>query len=380
MTIDLITIILSVGIVAVGLLSVCQNPFFRRKFLKRQSGNGNSQLPPVSILITTNDNAREIEEKLPLYLAQDYEADYQVIIVSCEGDGDTDDVMKRYASERRLYHTFIPKSSRYVSRKKLAITMGVKAAKYEWVLLTDIECRPAGKDWLHTMAQESLDDKNMVLGVSKYAAGTSVWKRFEHAHTLLYVLRKAVFGTAFRTNCPNLMFRKSEFIKQNGFSGNLDLVRGEYDFLVNKYARRGSVATVTNPEGWVIEDEPTRKRWREKHVYYLANRHSLKRGLSWRLLFNADQWALHLPLILCLTLIAISAIIKNWILMGSAIVPLLLMIILRTIMARKAMRDLGEQLPAWRLYLLQTGIIWHNLVNLLRYHKADKMDFTSHKI
>lgn len=387
MTVDYVTIIGAGVVVVVSLLSIIINPFFRRSFLEKASldetGSGDSEgdaLPPLSVIITLHDNTHEIEKKLPLYLNQNYPTDFQVIIVYEEGDSETDDILKRFADNKHLYHTFIPNSSRYVSRRKLAITMGVKAAKNEWILLTDVECRPAGENWLRTMARNARKDRNLVLGISKYADKTKHYYCFEHLHTLYYILRKAAKGTAFRTNCANLMFRKSNFLAQSGFSGNLDLQRGEYDFLVNKYAEKHAAAIETSPDAWVIEDIPTPKRRRNKHFYYLAGRNRMRNGLSYRLLYNADQWAIHLPLLLIAPTVAFAVITQRWILAGTGIFCLLLMTVLRTLTGKKALGMLGENMPSWKIYPYEISIVWHNLANIIRYKRADKLNFTSHKL
>lgn len=387
MTIDYVTIIGAGIVVVVSLLSVIINPFFRRSFLEKASrdetrdeDSERDALPPLSVIITLHDNAREIEERLPLYLNQNYPSDFQVIIVYEEGDSETEDILKRFADNRHLYHTFIPDSSRYVSRKKLAVTMGVKAAKNEWILLTAIECRPAGENWLRTMACNARKDKNLVLGISKYVDETKPYYRFEHFHTLYYVLRKAAKGTAYHTNCANLMFRKSDFLAQSGFSGSLDLQRGEYNFLVNKYARKHATAIETSPDAWMIEDRPTAKGWRNKHIHDLAGRNQMQRGLSYRLLYNTDQWAIHLPLLLTVSAIAFAVITQRWILAGTGIFCLLLMAVLRTLTARKALSAFEEDMPSWKIYPYEISIIWHNLVSIIRYKRADKLNFTSHKL
>lgn len=83
-------------------------------------------LPPISIIITPHENARELEENLPLFLEQDYPSDFKVIVVAWKSDSDDEDVLKRYSSNPHLYTTYIPDSSRYMSRKKLAITLRLK--------------------------------------------------------------------------------------------------------------------------------------------------------------------------------------------------------------------------------------------------------------
>ena len=110
-----------------------------------------SKAPPVSIILAPYENAHELEHYLPLILEQDY-PDFEVIVVICKGDSDTEDAMKRLADNPHIYCTYVPDSSRYMSRKKLAVTLGVKAAKNEWILLTDAQCYPTSTHWLAAMA------------------------------------------------------------------------------------------------------------------------------------------------------------------------------------------------------------------------------------
>ena len=92
--------------------------------------------PPVSIIVTPHDKAYELDQHLPLLLEQDYPAPFRIIVVFWRGESDTDDVLKKYAANPHLYATYIPDSSRYMSRKKLAITVGEKAATTEWLFRT----------------------------------------------------------------------------------------------------------------------------------------------------------------------------------------------------------------------------------------------------
>jgi hypothetical protein len=388
MILDEITLYGSVIIIIIAILSSLQNPFFRRGFLRKIKRSQDAEdaveneqnRPSLSVIITAQDNAYELEQHLPIYLNQAYEADFQVIVVSEKGDNDTEDVLKRFEGNAHFYHTFVPNSSRYMSKKKLAITLGVKAAKYEWVILTDASCQPASDNWLNAMAENCSDDKNLVLGISQYAEDTKPYPRFEHIHTAYYLMRKAVNGIAYRTNSPLVMFRKSEFMQQNGFSGDLDLVRGEYDFLVNKYARKSSTALELSPDTRIIEDVPTKRTWINKHIFYQATRKHLRRSLSLRLLYNLDQWAIHLNLLLILATLALSIITQRWILTASAGFALILTILLRTIIGKKAIHEFDENLSAWKVFPYEISIVWHNLLNIIRYWRADKYDFTSHKL
>lgn len=379
MIIDSITIILSAVLLIWTIVSALSDPLFRNKFLKTQDEDKDGQLPPLSLIIPTHDNALELERHLPMLLAQDY-PDYQIIIVADKGDSETEDVLKRYGSNPRIYSTFIPNSSRYMSRTKLAITLGVKAARNEWILLTDIYGEPVGNDWLKAIGRCCDKSKNLVMTYSNYAKETKPYYRFEQAMTACRLMRKAATGTAYSTNSPVVGFRKSEFMRTNGYQGNLELIKGEYDFLVNKFARPGDTALAIAPEAKFVMDDPSRKTWRNRHIFYMETRKHLKHGRSYRCLFNWDQIALHSHVLLCIAALAYSIISQRWIVTAVAGVVLLLAYLLRFRSGRTTMRLLHESFPAWKIPFYEVSVVWHQMINIIRYIRADKYDFTSHKL
>ena len=82
--------------------------------------------------------------------------------------------------------------------------------------------------------------------------------------------------------CPfnALVFRKKTFLQAEGFRGNLKYIRGEYDFMVNKYAKADNLTFENSPEGTLIEEAPTDKVWLGGHLFYMENRQHLKRHHS----------------------------------------------------------------------------------------------------
>lgn len=384
--IDDITIILGAVVLLLAIATPFINSFFRSRHILSRTEEATVEtetthpLPPVSIILTPCENARELERNLPLLLQQDYPADYEVIVVAWKGDSETEDVLKRFADAPRLYTTYIPSSSRYMSRKKLAITLGMKAAKHEWVVLTDIECQPASNRWLALMAQHCTDNRDLVLGYTAYDDATAPYRRFERVLTATYLLREDARAVPYRHNGSNLLLRKSVFIGGYGFRGNLKYLRGEYDFTVNKYATRTNSALELSTDSWMIEQEPTDKTWLSKHLFYMESRRHLRRSWRHRAPYNTDQWALHLNYLLILATIAYSIPTMRWLLTAAAVLALLLTVTVRTVIARRTLLRFREDISWWRLAAYEVSVLWHNMSYLHRYHRADKNDFISHKI
>ncbi|MBR5697778.1 MAG: glycosyl transferase family 2 [Prevotella sp.] len=424
MIFDTITLILGAAVLLLAVLTALLSPFRRDKLpeTSKEPSEEPSEAPsadiatdetnqtplpsggvgggyPLTLLVTVqNKQAHLLRRHLPQLLSQEYEAGYEVVVVAEKGDSDTEDILNSYAGNPLLYATYVPDSSRYMSRKKLAITLGVKAAHNEWIVMTDAYCSPAGNHWLQALASHIADNTtneanqtplpsggagggcSLIIGYSNYDDEARPYYRFERLQQACYTMREARRATAYRAMGCNVVFRKSEFIEGDGYRGNLEHTRGEYDFLVNKYARRHLTAVANEPEAWVIDDAPTRHEWRSRHIYYMHTRKHLARSFRHRLLPFIDEFALHLCFLAAIGIGVFAGLTSRWILLGISIVALVLNICLRTSFARKAVRAYGEDIASWRLYPYELSGIWHKLYQHLRYWRANKTDFTTHKV
>lgn len=391
---DSTTIIISVAAILLAVMAPLCNPFFRLK-VHNETGEedeadstsdaATNDLPPVSIILTPHDNADLIEKHLPALLYQKYAPGYQVIVVVEQGDHETEDALKRIGHAYRqqplnatLYVTHIPDTSRYVSRKKLAITIGVKAAKTEWLMLTEPYAVPASDQWLATTARHCSDESNLVIGYTNYEPSTSTFKRFERFHTAAYLMREDK-RMAYRTEGTNLMFRKSEFMEQEGYLGNLELVRGEYDFLVNKYARQGATTLVTDPQAWMTEDEPSKATWLHKHVFYIETKKHLERTAAHNTLFILDQTVNVLCSLVFIATVVYAAITQNLVAAIAAVIALLVRLILDYHFANSAIKAFGEDMMTGLWFHYERLIPWNRLYYRIKYRFADKLDFSTHK-
>ena len=388
-TISLITIIASAVVVVLAILGSLINPFLRSLRFPQETtfeapedtSVSQDSATPITVLITAHDNLPELERNLPMFLRQQYPVDYQVIVVCQSTDGETQDYLKRMAAENKhLYYTYIPESSRYMSRKKLQITLGVKAAKYEWIILTEPTCRPENDKWLKTMARNCKEPNHLVLGYVAFEEETEGVRRFESIRKAYYLLRRAQCSYGYRSHMPNVAFRKSDFMQEQGYQGNLEFVRGEYDFLVNKYAPYGETVVELDCDAWLTHDAPSSKSWHNAHLYLQASRKSLDRVASMRTLMFFDHLMPHLSLIASIIVLAYGIIKEDWIMTGSAGFAILLLFVLRMLIANKAIKHFDDAISMFKLPFYEYGIIWRNFANKMRYWRADKNDFTSHKL
>ena len=401
--IDTYTIIFSSVLILLALLSSIVSPFCRKPKLSNTYHKGdvadnndiiednttsinstenekeNIVEPPISIILTPNDDALALSKNLNKYLNQEYK-EYEIIVVAPKGDVETEDILKTYANNPRLYVTFIPSTSKYMSRKKLAITLGAKAAKYKWLLICDIFCAPQSEYWLSTLARNCKENVNIVAGFTNYDDDAPDFWRFEHFYMSCYLMREAQKGIAYAWNSNALLFKKDEFLAEEGFRGNLKFVRGEFDFIVNKYAKKGSTVIENSEDGTLIEETPTYKHWTNKHLYYLEDRKHLKRSAKHRIPFYIDQLAVYINYLFIIVALLYSIYTSNWIICIAAVFSLIATIALRIFIGNKALALFNIDIPSWKIIPYELRIIWQNLNYRIKYWRANKYDFISHKL
>ena len=365
-------------------VSVVANPFFRKTdkaddFDTPNSVN-DSDMPRITVLVLANNNAQALDANLSIILTQDYAPGYEVIVVGEKGDLPTEAVVEQYAHRGHLYATYIPHRSLFMSKSKLAVALGVKAAHNEWIVMVNAECRPQSDVWLKTLTSRMDSDANLVMGYSNYDSEARGYYRFARLRTMCYMLRRAVGSVAYRTNGTNIAFRRSEFIAQEGYRGNLQLVNGEYDFIINKYAQPGQTRVVTAEDAWIREDSPTSKQWHDRDICYAHIRKFLSRSTAPRTLFNFDMTMMYANYAALVASIVLSAVSQRWILLAVAALYLVLTIVLRSLIARKVYVKFGEEIPAWRTVFYELSIVWRQLSTKIRYSRADQYDFTTHKL
>ncbi len=376
MEIDILTIVICCGLILAAVITSLCNGFLRMP--KKLAGNDTTSdnAPQLSVVIAAHDNAEDLRANLPLFLSQQYPAGYEVIVVDESSSDDTDDVLTLLKNQySNLYTTFIPSSSHYLSRRKLALTVGVKAARHEWIVFADADCAPDSDQWLATMSRSCTASNDIVIGYTNYDSRSKSFYRFDQLLTALYSMRQATRKYAYRACGGNLAIRKATFMKNNGFLQNLKYLRGEYDFMVNEYSCPGRTAISPYPTAFMHRNNPSRKSWLNTRLYYMETRRHLSRSRSFRYLFNTDMLMLHLNYIYEFSALAYSLISMNYIITTAATVSLILTVALRIIICKKAFNAFGEHIPVFKIPFFEIAVIFVNARLMLRHRLSDRYDF-----
>ena len=101
--------------------------------------------PPLSVIICAKNEEINLKRFLPLVLEQKY-PDFEVIVVNDCSDDSTADILDEFEKiYTNLKISTIKKDPIFSHGKKLALTIGIKAARHEHLIFTDADCYPDGK-------------------------------------------------------------------------------------------------------------------------------------------------------------------------------------------------------------------------------------------
>ncbi|PST82443.1 transmembrane glycosyltransferase [Pedobacter yulinensis] len=196
---------------------------------------------PLSVVICARNEAPNLEKFLPAILTQDY-PDYEVIVVNDRSWDGTGDLLEQFAaSEPRLRIVTIGENDKFRAGKKFAVTMGIKAARHEWLVFTDADCLPASDQWLRHMQPPVNPQTEILLGYSPYLKKSGLLNaliRFETFFTAVNYLSFALKGMPYMAVGRNMAYQKSLFFKSKGFAAHMHIPSGDDDLFVNANATK----------------------------------------------------------------------------------------------------------------------------------------------
>lgn len=266
-------------------------PYYYRQKIKNGKIQFGDSKPPVSIIICARDEEESLERYLPQLLEQDY-PEYEVIVVNDNSHDGSDDVLKRLAIRyKHFYHTYIPEGTKNISRKKLGLTLGVKAAKYDYLLFTEADNYPLSKNWIASMVRHFSKNQTLVLGLSVLEKKTGFWakfKAFDYFYANLQMLSMALFNRPYGANGRNWAYKKTHFVEQKGYSKHRFLLDGEDDLFFNEIADKKNIAVELTADSVVVQREK-KTFWKEWKLSSLVTHRFYKKSLVafWRM----EQWS-----------------------------------------------------------------------------------------
>lgn len=360
-------------------------PRYVRRALASRVGYATA-LPSVSIVVYAHaEEAEDLPNLLPALLAQKY-PQFEVIVVNDGVSFEVQNAIALYECEHdNVYQTGIPDTVYNVSRKKLGITLGIKAAKNDVIVLTESNCKPVSDNWLSSIARNFVPGVDVVLGytrmMDKSGAKQSGFQVFNRALFAMKYFSFAILKKPYMGVGSNLAYRKEVFFANKGFSSKLNLHFGDDDLLVNEIANGRNTRIEVSPDS-IVESfhEDVREAWSELRIRYNFTSKYLR--TSSRTVFAIETvaymlfWAVLIATVAMLLPQALVGTLSYIIALAIVFVIALLMWLLIWYVYRCVGRMLGESVKPGLapLYLLMLPIF--TFYYSMRDKRSKKSNFT----
>lgn len=233
---------------------------------------------PVSVVICARNEARQLEELIPILMQQDH-AEFEVVVVNDRSEDDTGEILQwMKPTHERLRIVTIQADEKFSYGKKIALGVGIRAAKHPQVLLTDADCRPPGRDWISAMASGFGNGKQIVIGHSPYGAADGLaplLERYDGVNKAMQYVSFALAGFPYMGVGRNLGYTSELFYSARQPKKHHHLMSGDDDLFINEVARAKNTTAVIDPRSHMTTRPTTDLLtwWMRKRRHYTTARY-----------------------------------------------------------------------------------------------------------
>jgi glycosyltransferase involved in cell wall biosynthesis len=195
---------------------------------------------PISVIVCAKNEEENVRNLIPLLVAQNY-PQFEIVLIDDASSDTTLDVFEEFEKlHSNIKLVKVENNEAFWGNKKYALTLGIKAAKHEYLLFTDADCVPSSNDWITTMSSQFTQEKTIVLGYGAYekVAGSFLNKiiRFETLLSATQYFSWAKLGKPYMGVGRNLAYKREEFFKVRGFMDHMKVRSGDDDLFINQAA------------------------------------------------------------------------------------------------------------------------------------------------
>ena len=246
--------------------------FSKLAFHKEDSNQNNEQLP-VSVIIAAHNEDYNLQNNLPSVLNQDYH-DFEVVVVNhTSNDNTTEILMDLQRKFNNLKIVNIEQDLNFFKGKKFPLSIGIKSAKNEILLLTDADCKPASNQWINSMASNYTSKTEIVLGYGPYNKKNGLLNMLIRYDTFIIAMQYfsyALIGKPYMGVGRNLSYRKSTFYKNKGFTSHYNILSGDDDLFIKQVSTKFNTKIEVSENSFMFsEPKPTFSDWfrqKQRHI------------------------------------------------------------------------------------------------------------------
>ena len=252
--------------------------FFYLRVSTHKNNQDKKTQEKISLIICARNEKENLEQHLESFLKQDFK-DFELIVVNDRSWDNSIEFLNNMALKYpKLKVVDIPDNQTDHFGKKFALTLAIKAAKYQHLLLTDADCRPKTDNWIHKMVNSFDETTDVVLGASTYEKRKSILNKLIRFDTVMIAVNYLSFakaGIPYMGVGRNLAYKKKSYELAKGFKSHYHLASGDDDLLINQIASKNNTQIVFDEESITIsKPKESWKSWIfQKNRHHTTNTH-----------------------------------------------------------------------------------------------------------
>jgi cellulose synthase/poly-beta-1,6-N-acetylglucosamine synthase-like glycosyltransferase len=263
--------------------------FFFLKLAKYREIPSHLNSEAVSVVICARNEYYQLKENLPLVLMQEYPR-FEVVVVNHVSEDESSEFLSNMAKKySNLKVVEIKENLNFFDGKKFPLSIGIKSATNDIILLTDADCKPESPEWIAHMADGFTKGTGIVLGYGSYTSQSGVLNRlirFDTVNIAMQYLSFALAGIPYMGVGRNMSYRKTLFYEKKGFTTHYEILSGDDDLFINQAANHRNTQIVISPESFTrSQPKKSFKEWwtqKKRHLStgrYYRWTHKLLLGL-----------------------------------------------------------------------------------------------------
>lgn len=301
--------------------------------------------PKLSLIIAAKNEEHNIPSLIESIENLNYpKENFEVIIVDDNSDDKTAQLIQSGITGKSNF-TFVKADSKELEGKKGALNIGIKKSKYNFIVITDADCRP-GVNWLNSVAGALDYGYDFVFGVAPITAGPSLVEKlsaFENLRNTYLTISAVGMNIPYSAAARSFAFRKSSFQRLGGYTKTTDTISGDDDLLLREAVKHKMlIGTFIEDDTFVYSASP--KNFNE---YFLQKKRHLQTSFHYLLkqkMFLGFWHLINLVSLFSIVLVFVSPVL---------ILPFIIKLIYDQFIVLRHQKKLGHAFKFYEVIYLQ---------------------------
>lgn len=312
--------------------------------------------PSVSVVMCVKNDSYNLEKKLPIILEQEY-PNFEVVVVNDASNDETEYVLRvlqEIYPNLNVVNLF--KNVNSALGKKYPLSLGIKSAKNDIILLTESDTMPLNYNWISTMVKGFKNKKDIVLGFTNFEnkkTFLNTLMQYENLTSGMNYLGNAILNNPYMGQGRNMAYKRDFFFETGGFISQYNVSVGEDDLFINKNADSKNTAVILNKDSINLAS-PKEKR----EEWVIQKKKHFKSMSHFKFKDKITSGLMPIFTFFIYVLVALSIVFKfPW---EYAILPLVLKYIIQIIIYYKSSKTLGTKQVAFLSPVLEILFLFIN--------------------